>query len=336
MKILLTIACSLTLLVSQIATALNPEPDAIFVRIIDTGAGHAAVVQMPGNHFMVYDTGHWNQDNLVRDRIQEIVPQGQNIDLLVLSHSDSDHLAATDELFDLYAIDRVLRGGLQRSTGTWTDSNNAIVAADGAGTTIDVNLETSQIEPGATYRFGSTWITMVSGEYWPPTSWGLQNNSERRNAGSVVIRLNFAGRSILFTGDAVGRHLGDPPEALLGSERIMVENAHVIPINSDILIAPHHGADNGSSSSFIHEVSPEWVIFPAGHAHRHPRAVTAQRYLAHGVSLNNIFRTDLGDDEGDGEWAHGRIIGNTDPAGDDDVDILIRPNGEVVVEYRTP
>ena len=45
----------LTLLVSLVpfhARALQPEDDAVFVRIIDTGAGHAAVVQMPGNHYI--------------------------------------------------------------------------------------------------------------------------------------------------------------------------------------------------------------------------------------------------------------------------------------------
>ena len=47
-----------------------------------------------------------------------------------------------------------------------------------------------------------------------------------------------------------------------------------------------------------------------------------------------MFRTDLGDDEGVKEWNHGRIPGHKDKARDDDVDILIRESGEVVVEYR--
>jgi len=38
------------LLITQNELALDPEPNAVFVRIIDTGPGHAAVVQMPGNH----------------------------------------------------------------------------------------------------------------------------------------------------------------------------------------------------------------------------------------------------------------------------------------------
>lgn len=48
-----------------------------------------------------------------------------------------------------------------------------------------------------------------------------------------------------------------------------------------------------------------------------------------------MFRTDLGDDEGEKEWKHGRIAGHKDKAGDDDVDILIRPDGEVLVSYRS-
>jgi hypothetical protein len=103
---------------------------------------------------------------------------------------------------------------------------------------------------------------------------------------------------------------------------------------SDVIIAPHHGADNASSTKFIEAVSPDFVIFSAGHRHHHPRASAVKRYINNGVNQNNIFRTDLGDDEGGEEWDFGRISGHKDPAGDDDVDILIRPNGEIVVDYR--
>ena len=47
-----------------------------------------------------------------------------------------------------------------------------------------------------------------------------------------------------------------------------------------------------------------------------------------------MFRTDRGDDEGSKEWSHGRVAGHSDPVGDDDVDILLRPDGSVEVKYR--
>ena len=89
----------------------------------------------------------------------------------------------------------------------------------------------------------------------------------------------------------------------------------------------------------LHIVSPSHVIFSAGHKYDHPRATAAQRYLTFGLPVAKMFRTDLGDDESGGqdkEWAHGRVCGQTDPKGDDDVDILIRSNGQLEVAYRHP
>lgn len=113
----------------------------------------------------------------------------------------------------------------------------------------------------------------------------------------------------------------------------MVEIRSVIPIDSDVVIAPHHGADNGGSTAFIKAVSPKFVIFPAGHKHEHPRRVAAQRYLDNGVVAKNMFRTDGGDDEGTKEWNHERVNGHEDDVGDDDVDIIITKTGVVKVAY---
>ena len=114
----------------------------------------------------------------------------------------------------------------------------------------------------------------------------------------------------------------------------MVQNIGTVPVISDVLIAPHHGADNASSTCFSEAVQPTFVIFSAGHRYAHPRQAVAQRYLAHGVQEDHMFRTDRGDDEGDKEWAVGRISGCKDKPGDDDVEILIPAEGEPVVEYR--
>lgn len=94
-----------------LASAQPLPADTLLTRIIDTGPGHASVTAMPGGHYMVYDAGHWNHDNPVLQRINELVPAGEAIDLLVLSHSDSDHLAATDELFAGRTVRMVIRTG---------------------------------------------------------------------------------------------------------------------------------------------------------------------------------------------------------------------------------
>ncbi len=144
----------------------------------------------------------------------------------------------------------------------------------------------------------------------------------------------FVSSGILVAQDSLRLTLTDK-NAHIATEKYMTENAEVISIDSDVLIAPHHGADNGSSKRFIEAVSPTWVIFSAGHDHEHPRSAAAERFLGAGVGLEKMFRTVLGDDEGQEEWDHGRVAGRVDPPGDDDVDILIRANGEIEVAYRS-
>jgi competence protein ComEC len=320
----------------------QPGPNDVFVRVADTGAALCCVVRMPGNpyRYMIYDAGNYSGGgSLTFDKVQEIIPLGSNIELMVLSHSDSDHLGAVDEICDAYHVRRVLRAGHQRSTSTWNDANDAIELEHDNDDCVDIELRYFEYPMGATYRFGDVFVTMVCGFHTPPANWGNLAQSERLNAGSIVVRLIYADRSILFGGDAVGRHTGDPVNACIATEQFMIDNADIIPIDSDVLIAPHHGGDNVSSTAFIQAVTPEFVIFSAGHRYEHPRAATAQRYLDNGVLLANMFRTDRGDDERrpnepDQEWSHGRQDGHHDPTGDDDVDIVVRQDGSIQVQYR--
>jgi len=111
----------------------------------------------------------------------------------------------------------------------------------------------------------------LSGFHEPPAEWGLEG-SEFLNAGSIVIRVSYQGHSILFTGDAVGREEGSAnDEPAIATERFLIDNSAHRPIQSEVLIAPHHGSDDANSTEFIQAVAPRWVIFPAGHRYEHPR-----------------------------------------------------------------
>lgn len=333
------VVCFICLLWVDSTPALEPEANAVFVRVIDVGAGLCCVVKMPGDRYMIYDAGNYrDRGALTFSKISQIIPEGATIEFLVLSHSDADHLGAVDEICDAYKVRKVIESGYQRTTSTWSEAETAIGLEREIDECLDINLRFFEFPPGATYRFGESFVTMVFGLHRPPPEWdalGL-SDSEEKNAGSIVIRIQYKGKSILFTGDFVGRKINDPVNVCIAAEKEMVDNSPVINIDSDVIIAPHHGADNGSSTDFIKKVSPEYVIFSAGHDYEHPRASTAKRYLDNGVQLSKMFRTDRGDDEGSSEWNHLRQAGNHDSAGDDDVDILIREDGSLIVEYRNP
>jgi competence protein ComEC len=64
------------------------------------------------------------------------------------------------------------------------------------------------------------------------------------------------------------------------------------PLQSDVLVVPHHGSRTSSSPEFLAAVAPRWAIVPVGYRSRfgHPHPQVLERYLARGTQ---ILRTDL-------------------------------------------
>ena len=83
-----TFLISISLSVQVLAQPVGPED--LLVRVVDVGAGLCCVVKMPGDYYMVYDAGRGSTRPL--NGIGEIIPEDEEIDLMVLSHPDSDHL----------------------------------------------------------------------------------------------------------------------------------------------------------------------------------------------------------------------------------------------------
>ena len=311
------------------------------MRVVDVGAGLCCVVKIPGSdgdHFMIYDAGNYDdKGNSAMKAIREIIPAGSDVDLLVLSHTDSDHLGAVPKICTEYVVKKIVRNGKERDTKTWGAADLAIKAEVLTGC-VEVNLSKTTLKAGDTQDIGDATVTFVCGFGEPLAEWGSLDDSEELNAVSTVVRLVYKGKSILFCGDAVGRHNGGLPDQCIATEDFMVDNSELatgkIEIDSDVLVAPHHGADNGSSTRFIKAVTPKFVIFSAGHKYRHPRKVAAERYTAENVKKKNMFRTDRKDDEGPIEWDHQRVGGHKDAKGDDDVEITIKSNGRVSVANR--
>ncbi len=67
---------------------------------------------VPGPSFMIDDAGNYTGgESTTFDKVEEIIPLDSDVELLVLSHSDSDHLGAVDEICDAYTVKRVIRLG---------------------------------------------------------------------------------------------------------------------------------------------------------------------------------------------------------------------------------
>ncbi len=298
---LLFLGLSLLVAPTLAVAELTPGPNDLYVRVVDVGPGLCTVVAVPGNHYMVYDAGHWQGKKCI-EAVRELIGD-HPVELMVISHSDGDHLGDAAGILKDFEVNQIWRTGFERDTSSWKSMNSKIGKETRYDSATVINLRTMTLPPGFSVSIGDATVVFVAG--WPKWTAPGPTPSEKRNAISIVVRLDFQGKSILFSGDTVGRRIDEPDTACKDAEKIMVDrhNAGTVSLDADVLIAPHHGGDNGSSACFILAVDPGFVVFSAGHDHHHPTSSAAGRYTSAGVPVNRIFRTDRGDDEGSGEWA---------------------------------
>ncbi len=312
--------------ISDKATA--PAGQEVIVRIADVGAGLCCVIRMPGPKYVIYDAGNYEDNGKsAMSVITEIIPSGSDVAMLVLSHSDSDHVAAVPDICEKYHVKIAVFPDIERDTATW---ENAVKALDAEAATdgckeIRVKMEADCQNTSVTS--GEAEFRVLCGWAIPPASFGCKDDSELKNGGSIIARFTCGGWSVLFTGDAVGRHLNSPAGICIAEERWLVDNIKPAELESDVLIAPHHGANSSCSETFLQTVQPTWVVFSAGHKFSHPRAAAAERCIAAGVKKEHILRTDRGDDEGGEEWNEGRVAGTKDSRGDDSITVTITKSG---------
>lgn len=327
------LGAALALTLGQATSAQAQDAQAV-IRIVDVGPGLCVVASFPDGYDLVYDAGHWNGSGC-RDAVRDLVLDDR-IELVILSHTDADHLGELPEILGDKRVGVMLHTGGTRTTATWRDAVAAMGSEVADGATI-LSLSTWPLAPGTEFNLGDATVTFVFGaSTWDRTlSEERLSASEQYNAVSITVRVSYGGQSILLTGDTIGRRLDDDDTACKDAEAFMVRNQANVPLRSDVLVAAHHGGNNGSATCFLEAVDPTWVIFSAGHDHHHPREETAARVLASGVARDRILRTDRGDDEGGREWSHQRQFGCRDPRRDDDIEIRIRPGEALEVGYVT-
>jgi competence protein ComEC len=102
------------------------------------------------------------------------------------------------------------------------------------------------------------------------------------NDASLVVRVGFAGRWLLFSGD-----IEEQGEAELVARATVSD-----PLASDVLKVPHHGSRTSSSEAFVDAVRPRIAVASLGRRNRFgfPRAEVVERYRERSVRL---FRTDI-------------------------------------------
>lgn len=229
----------------------------------DIGQGNAVLVRTQ-HHALLYDAGpRYSRESDAGHRV--LVPLlralGVQLDMLVVSHRDSDHA-----------------GGA------------ASVLAAHPGASLLSSMEEGEAPPGAhrpiQCHAGQAWtwdgvsFTVLHPEAsdYPATG--------RPNAVSCVLRVTtlprVAGqtaRAALLAGD-----IERPQELRLVSRGV--------PLRADVLLVPHHGSRTSSSVEFLEAVAPRWALVQAGYRNRfgHPANTPMERYRERAIAVRDSPR----------------------------------------------
>lgn len=256
-------------LTSLLALPPTSPPSGLTLTALDVGHGDALALALPDGTRVLVDTGGRQRYRAFGGDPNRYLAEGvlvpalrasgfSSIDLLVLTHADLDHVGALSALARRISIRHLWLPPCARSPSL----DAALVALEAAGTRIH------RVARGPPQLFGGATFEILG----PASTIGRRCPSD--NDASLVLRVGYAGRHLLLTGDI---------EALAEAELLQVYDS--AELRADVLKVPHHGSRTSSTDAFLDAVDPSTAIISGRIGRRpppHPSVLTS--YQRRGIS----------------------------------------------------
>lgn len=233
------------------------------VDFLDVGHGDAAVVRTPGGTTMLIDGGDASGYTDFGERVVApyLLAHGiTRLDYLVVTHPDRDHLGGALHVLDTMPVGNVVIG--PRNHGRELETI-LLARCEAQGVPV------LRVAAGDELRAAGATLSVLH-----PKRDTLGNVDA--NDDSLVLRVNWEGLSVLFSGDV---------EA--GAE----EELSMVDCHAAVLKVPHHGSATSSSAAFLDQVAPRAAVISTGpKSGRRPVGKgVLERYEARGIQT---LRTD--------------------------------------------
>lgn len=227
------------------------------VAYIDVGQGDATLISKGDFHLLI-DAGNNQHGETVVEYLKS--QKIEHLDIVVGTHSDSDHIGGLDTVVEQVAADTVYMALEDKDTKTYKD---VLAALKKKG------LSAEMPEIGKEYRYEDNVVLRFLS---PGKKYSDSNDS------SLVLQLAFGENRFLFMGDAEEK-----------AEKDILARGY--DLECDVLKLGHHGSYTATGKEFLKEANPTYGIISCGesNSYGHPHAETLAKLEDEDVQ---VYRTD--------------------------------------------
>lgn len=241
MRGILTIICSFLILVGILATQyINSNSTDFRMVFCNVGQGDGIYIRAFSQDIVI-DGGN---EGAISECLASYMPlYDRNIELMVVTHADSDHYAGFLEVLDQYTV----------SHFATSHGDSDVLGYQALLTKLEkTGVEVKRLEQGESIKIHDSLKIDV---LWPPTE--FTDIDDDRNNSSLVLMVDYLDFEALLTGDLDKEYLN-----------LLVHDLSQI----EVFKLAHHGSHTGTDEKTFENLRPNLSIISAGRNNRfdHP------------------------------------------------------------------